>query len=411
MTFTAQQLSLQEIQARHEKCRIALRQTLPQASGMLVFSRTNIYYLTGTRANGIFWLPLEGEPVLMVRKAVERCQLESPLQHIVPFKSYADLPPLCAQAQSPLGPCIGAEMQALSWSLAQMLQSRLANFTFVGIDSVLSKARFFKSPYEYQRIQKAAQLHHTALFKHLPQHIAPNMSEQQISHLLWKIFFSLGHGGMLRKEHHGAEIFLGTVAAGKNTLYPAAFMGSGPGMGEHAAVPHMGYAGSLWQKNQILALDTGFSYEGYHSHCAMTLGAGPHISDALQEAYASCAHILQQWGATLRLHTLCPEKLQQQAQQQAQDVVQNMAQSSVRPEDFTFSTHGVGLSLDEQLWPMPSACPNPPWQDHAVATVVLGVSVPVKDTACISLKALFEVQHKASCCLTPLPAVMPILTC
>ena len=76
----------------------ALQTLAPAAGGILVFSRLNIYYLTGTYGQGVLWLPLSGEPVLMIRKGVNRALLESPLKNIVSFKSYSALAPLCAEA-------------------------------------------------------------------------------------------------------------------------------------------------------------------------------------------------------------------------------------------------------------------------------------------------------------------------
>ena len=85
-------LPLGEIEFRYARCRRLLRTLAPDAGGMLVTSRLGIYYLTGTLGWGLVWLPVEGEPVLLLRKGVERAQLESPLRHILPFKSYRKSP-------------------------------------------------------------------------------------------------------------------------------------------------------------------------------------------------------------------------------------------------------------------------------------------------------------------------------
>ena len=66
-------LPLGEIEFRHTHCRRLLRTLTPDAGGMLVTSRLGIYYLTGTLGWGLIWLPVEGEPVLLLRKGVERC--------------------------------------------------------------------------------------------------------------------------------------------------------------------------------------------------------------------------------------------------------------------------------------------------------------------------------------------------
>ena len=92
----------EEIERRQERCRWELAGVAPEAGGLLVFSRLNIYYLTGTYGAGVLWLPLEGEPVLLCRRGIERARLESPLASILPFRSFRDLPGLLASAGSPL---------------------------------------------------------------------------------------------------------------------------------------------------------------------------------------------------------------------------------------------------------------------------------------------------------------------
>ncbi|TFH43626.1 MAG: aminopeptidase P family protein, partial [ANME-2 cluster archaeon] len=58
----------QELSLRRERCKNLLHQYIPHVQGLLVFSRLNIYYFTGSFANGVFWLPLSGEPVLFCRR-------------------------------------------------------------------------------------------------------------------------------------------------------------------------------------------------------------------------------------------------------------------------------------------------------------------------------------------------------
>ncbi|MFW5899783.1 MAG: aminopeptidase P family protein, partial [Desulfovermiculus sp.] len=61
-----------ELENRWSKVRGYLAQDLPSAHGVMVMSRTLIFWLTGHWGNGLFWLPVEGEPVLLLRKGLER---------------------------------------------------------------------------------------------------------------------------------------------------------------------------------------------------------------------------------------------------------------------------------------------------------------------------------------------------
>src|SRR5512142_3397472 len=83
----------QELNIRWERCRKLLHELVPQAGGLFVFSRLNIYYLTGTFGNGVLWLPLDGEPVFLCRRGFERAKIESPLKKVFTFYSYKDVEP------------------------------------------------------------------------------------------------------------------------------------------------------------------------------------------------------------------------------------------------------------------------------------------------------------------------------
>lgn len=133
-------LPLGEIEFRYARCRRLLRTLAPDAGGMLVTSRLGIYYLTGTLGWGLVWLPVEGEPVLLLRKGVERAQMESPLRHILPFKSYKEIASLCAGCGSSLSSVIAVDKNGFNWSMAEMLQSRMEGVRFISCDAVLAQA-------------------------------------------------------------------------------------------------------------------------------------------------------------------------------------------------------------------------------------------------------------------------------
>jgi Xaa-Pro dipeptidase len=60
-------ISLQELQSRRDRCRKLLKEYAPAAESLVVFSRLNIHYFTGTLGNGVFCLPLQGEPCAVLQ--------------------------------------------------------------------------------------------------------------------------------------------------------------------------------------------------------------------------------------------------------------------------------------------------------------------------------------------------------
>ena len=288
----------EELALRHARCRTLLAELAPEAGGLLVFARPAIYYLCGTLGMGCLWLPREGEPLLLLRKGEGRAGLEAPGTRMVGYRSYKDLPGLAAEAGVPFSETIAVDMGGLSWQLGDMLRSRLAAHRFVSGDLVLSVAQSLKSEWELSILRSCGERHHLALYDVLPQLIRPGMSEREIAHTAWAVFFELGHQGILRMSAHGEECFLGHVSAGDSGIYPSSFNGPLGVRGEHPAVPLMGYAGKLWKQGEPLALDIGFQLEGYHTDKTQLYwgGASGGVPEEVQAAHDFCIDV-QAWAA------------------------------------------------------------------------------------------------------------------
>lgn len=386
-----------ELHRRHERCRALLEQHAPQASGMLVFSRINIYYLTGTLGNGVFWLPREGTPVLMVRHGLERCMLESPLEHIVPFRSYGDISSILEEAECPLGTVATAEYSGLTWQLGQMLQSRLGNVTFSPCDQVLTLARSVKSKWELEKLRLSGSRHHQSLYTDLPARLHPGMTERQISHLAWEVFFEHGHSGILRMNSFGEEIFLGHVAAGENGNYPNHFNGPLGVKGEHPATPYMGYAGTVWQPGSPLAVDIGFCLEGYHTDKTQLYWGGPQssIPDTVRRAHDTCIEIQQHVAGRMRPGAI-PSEIYVECLAMAEKAGFTEGFMALGKSKVPFVGHGIGLGIDE--FPVLAKRFDAPMETGMVMAVEPKIGIP--GVGMVGVENTFEITTNGAECIT-----------
>ncbi|MDH4027008.1 MAG: aminopeptidase P family N-terminal domain-containing protein, partial [Desulfuromonadales bacterium] len=55
--------------------------------GALINHPIDLYYLTGTRQNGVLWTSTSGETQLMVRKSLSRACAEALIDRVLPFPS------------------------------------------------------------------------------------------------------------------------------------------------------------------------------------------------------------------------------------------------------------------------------------------------------------------------------------
>jgi Xaa-Pro dipeptidase len=363
----------------------------------MLFSRLNIYYLTGTLANGLLWLPMEGDPVLLVRKGLERCRLESPQTRTALFRSYADIASVCEKAASPLSSVIAAEMSALPWSLSTTLQARLPGIRFVSDKQILLTLRSLKSPWELAKMRICGERHHQCLYEILPGRLRPGMNEREISHLVWQTFFEQGHCGMLRMGNHGEEVFLGHVAAGENGNYPSHYNGPLGLRGEHPAVPFMGNGRSVWRTHEPLMLDVGFGFEGYNTDKSQMYWSGPLSSapDIVRRAYDLCLEIQERAACALRPGVL-PSSLWKEACDYVQPTGFMEGFMGLGDNKVHFLGHGIGLVIDEQ--PVLAQRCDEPLQEGMTLAIEPKIGLP--GIGMVGVENTFEVAPGGGICIT-----------
>ncbi|MGM0645482.1 MAG: M24 family metallopeptidase [Thermodesulfobacteriota bacterium] len=348
MWTALERIPAEELSWRWHRCQELLQRLLPACGGILVFSRPNIYYLTGHWGNGVLWLPLEGAPVFLARKGLARAKLEIQDVRLDSLGSFRDIPKRLDALDTPLSETVAVEMGGLNWTLGEMLTSRLESYHFRNGDQALHQARAVKSDWEIRKMAIAGERHAAVLREDMPKVLRPGMTEREIGVLLWQAMFERGHQGMMRMQNPGEEIFLGHVAAGDSGNYPSVFNGPVGLRGAHPAVPHMGYAGQAWQQGTPLVLDVGFGLEGYHTDKTQVYWAGSRVSlpRQAQAAHEFCIG-LQQWLATELRPGAVPSELFARAWRWAEEEGWGEGFMGLQENKVPFVGHGIGLAIDE----------------------------------------------------------------
>jgi len=386
-----------EIESRQQLCRRLCAGEVPDAGGLLVFSRLNIYYLTGTLAAGILWLPLEGSPVLLCRRGESRARLESPVGSIFPFTSFRDVPHLLAEAGSPLPTAVAAEMGGLSWSLSTLLRKHLRHCSFHAGDGVLARARSVKSAWEMERIARAGNRHAAALQSLLPPFLSPGMTEEAVAHRTWEVLFGQGHHGLLRMQNLGDEIFLGHVSAGESGNYPSVMNGPLGVRGVHPSVPFMGSPSTVWLEGQPLTIDVGFSFEGYQTDKTQVYWAGTResIPSPVRAAHDFCVDLQQQLSERLRPGAT-PAELASFAFSRAAAKGWGEGFMALGGNKVGFIGHGIGLAIDE--YPALATGIDIPLEENMV--LALEPKIGIHGTGMVGVENTFEVSSSGGRCLT-----------
>ncbi|MDX1776897.1 MAG: M24 family metallopeptidase [Desulfobulbales bacterium] len=340
--------SADEYFSRWNRCRTLLHEFIPQARGVLVFSRLNIYYFTGSFASGVFWLPLEGAPFLFCRRGDERAKIESPVEHIYPFNSYRDIETILGDHNESFPGVVAAEMNGLSWALANSLTKHLSIEQFVPADKVIGMCRAKKSRGELDILHHAGTKHAKCLTELLPPLLHSGMSELAISHKIFELFFSQGHCGILRMGNYGEEVFLGHISVGDSANYPSVFNGPVGLRGVHPATPYMGSADIIWTEGKPLIVDNGFNLAGYITDKTQVYGLGDRNSlpENAVRAHEFCIGLQDEIAGLLRPGAI-PSEIWSKAQAKADRAGWSDGFMGDGKNKVFFVGHGIGLAIDE----------------------------------------------------------------
>lgn len=391
------QTPLNELQKRWQNCLTLLKQHIPQASGIFIFSRITLYYFTGTFANGLLWLPIKGEPTLFCKKGIERARIESPISNIFAFNSYADVSKILHDLHTQNPDTVAADMGGLSWALANSFQKHFANWKIISADKIVSMTRAKKSEMELAILREAGRRHCLCLTEKLPSQIHINMSEFEIARILSDIFFSEKHHGIMRMSNLADEVFLGHVCVGENGNFPSAFDGPVGIKGVHPATPVMGYDDTKWLPHQILTVDAGFNLNGYHTDKTQIYWSGTKetIPDAVKKAHECCIEVQE-----MIANALTPGAVPSALWQECLDLVKNKGFHEgfmgIGGNKVRFVGHGIGLAIDE--YPViAKGFDIPIEQGMAIA---LEPKIGIKGVGMVGVENTFEVTEKGGISLT-----------
>jgi len=395
--FVLETIPLQELEYRWDRCRNLLTKYLPEAEGIIIFSRLNIYYLTGTFGSGLLWLPLTGEPVLLCRRGLKRAELESPIKQIFPFQTYKDTEGILRNAGSPVSKTIAVEMNGLSWSLGSSFTKYLSGQNFLPGDKIISMTRSKKTEWELRRLREAGEKHAKCLMELLPPLLRKGMTELEIAHTISNLFFAEGHHGILRMETYGEEVYLGYISIGDSANYPSVFNGPVGLRGIHPAVPHMGSKEIEWRAGVPLTIDNGFTIEGYQTDKTQVywLGNENSIPAAVQAAHHFCIE-LQNWIAEHLKPGVLPSEIWSYCRASAEKNGWADGFMGLDENKVSFVGHGIGLAIDE--YPVLTKGFDFPFETGMVLAIEPKIGIP--NVGMVGVENTFEVTSHGGKCLT-----------
>lgn len=312
-------------------------------SAVLILQQADKFYFSGTVQNGVIFIPVDGKPIFMVRKSLERALEESELDNIVPFKSYSQMPEILKNHGFKDLSKLGIEMDVMPISIFNKLQSVFSGVEMSDASRCIRKIRMEKSNYELEMMRKAGKILAKAM-EAVPSLLREGMTEIELAAETEIILRKQGHQGIIRMRKWNQECFYGLVLSGESgaiSNYMDAPLG---GMGPCPAAPR-GASLKKIRKGEPVIIDMVSAYNGYVVDCTRTF-----YIDKLD------ADLLKALDASLEIQEAVLDRFKSGANLgEIYDLAVSMASESNLGEFFMgygngkakFIGHGVGLELDE----------------------------------------------------------------
>jgi Xaa-Pro dipeptidase len=263
----------------------------------LIVQSADLVYLTGTAQNAHLIVPAAGEPLLLVRRDLERARAESALRRVEAFSSLRALPAALASAGLPERLRLGLELDVIPAASYLRYRELLPGAEVEDCMPALWSARSRKSEWELTRIRAACEQSKGAM-EYAPQLLVPGRPECDVLSELAHHMRLHGHEGTIRFRGINAEFFFGQVLAGESGAVPGPTETPlhGPGL---SPAQGRGPSRRPLREGDPVVIDVSGLSEGYVSDQTRTFFVG-RADPVLLEAYATCRRVLAECVALLQ---------------------------------------------------------------------------------------------------------------
>ncbi len=332
---------LEDLEGRLNKLKTGMNRK--GMEGILLVEKMDRYYLSGTTQDGYLFVPLDGRPILLIKRELERAKVESALEDVIGLRSMRELPSLIQEHRGRLPRTLGLELNVLPVRDYFRFQDIFSGAKLLDASGLIRDVRKIKSPFEIELMRVAGEIGKRA-YHEGARILREGMSEIEFAGLLEAAAKSYGHEGLLRVSALNYEAYSWHLLSGpaggivSQTDSPMGGLGLSPAFPVGASLRPM-------KAHEPILVDFGTCYQGYQADETRMFSIGQ-MKKKFIDAYRACVKIhdavLDQTrpGAdceTLFMNTLkLAEKL-------------GYRESYLGPPGLQtrFIGHGIGLELNE----------------------------------------------------------------
>lgn len=310
---------------------------------IIIVQNADLFYFTGTIQSGNLYVPLEGEPLYMVRKDFLRARMESGLREVVPFSSMKDIPMVLANHSYPQPKRIGMELDVLPVNFFERYRNVFRQGEFIDATPLIRKVRMIKTHYEIHILKDAA-CQVDKVCRRAREIIREGMSDLDLAAELEFTARKEGHQGLLRMRAFNAELFYAHIFSGADSAVPAYMdtplggVGPSPAFGQGAGYKKI-------RRNEPIIVDFAGCLDGYMVDQTRVFAIGG-ISDRLKRGYEDMLLVQERMMALADNRATWGEIYEECL---ALAVDQGYADSFMgnKGAQVSFIGHGIGIEIDE----------------------------------------------------------------
>ena len=306
--------------------------------GALILQAVDIFWLAGTRQNAALWVPVEGEPVLLVRKSLERARAESPLSRVLPFPPWRELAVLVGAPRR-----LGLTLDVVPVAVQQFWGKALPGVEWTDVSMLVRQLRSVKSPWELERMRATAALL-SGVLREVPTFLRPELREVDVSAELEVRLRRAGNEGSPRVRGFNQEFFMGLALSGGSATAPSYFDGPVTGSGLSASSP-LGASLAPIGRDLPVLIDYTAILGGYVTDMTRMAVCGRLEPDLLRAF--DVARAIQDEVAAELVPGAIPGRLFALARQRADTAGLGGIFMGPPGAQARFVGHGIGLELDE----------------------------------------------------------------
>jgi len=285
-----------ELETRMERFRLLMDTAHPLWEIAIIFSKVNLYYFTGTMQDGMLLIPRGNEACFWVRKSYERAVDESFFPNITRMRSYRD----AAKTLQSIPDAVYLETEQVPLALFERLLKHFPFRECKAIDHQIQYLRSVKSTYELDLMEQAGEIHRHVLEDLVPGVLRKGMSETDLTGDIYSLMLNEGHHGIVRFGMFDSEIILGLIGFGESSIYPTYLDSPGGNAGLSPAVPLLGSRKRKLETGDLVFVDIGCGYNGYHTDKTMTYVFGKNLPDEVVKIHQKCVEIQNTVAALLK---------------------------------------------------------------------------------------------------------------